>query len=99
MLGGDKRDRTADLLHAMQALSQLSYTPPKSRKKTTRHSKQSKILAYFCAGAQIPYCTTLDSLFRTSSLPKTTNTESIAGVCVVANNAYLTGIARAGILI
>ena len=23
--GGDKRDRTADLLHAMQALSQLSY--------------------------------------------------------------------------
>ena len=27
MLGGDKRDRTADLLHAMQALSQLSYTP------------------------------------------------------------------------
>lgn len=27
--GGDKRDRTADLLHAMQALSQLSYTPEK----------------------------------------------------------------------
>ena len=26
-LGGGKRDRTADLLHAMQALSQLSYTP------------------------------------------------------------------------
>ena len=25
--GGDKRDRTVDLLHAMQALSQLSYTP------------------------------------------------------------------------
>ena len=29
LLGGDKRDRTADLLHAMQALSQLSYTPKK----------------------------------------------------------------------
>ena len=27
MFGGDKQDRTADLLHAMQALSQLSYTP------------------------------------------------------------------------
>ena len=27
VLGGGKRDRTADLLHAMQALSQLSYTP------------------------------------------------------------------------
>ena len=25
--GGAKRDRTADLLHAMQALSQLSYSP------------------------------------------------------------------------
>src|SRR3989338_5649942 len=31
-LGGGKRDRTADLLHAMQALSQLSYTPvPRKR--------------------------------------------------------------------
>ena len=28
LFGGGKRDRTADLLHAMQALSQLSYTPP-----------------------------------------------------------------------
>ena len=27
MGGGARRDRTADLLHAMQALSQLSYTP------------------------------------------------------------------------
>jgi hypothetical protein len=27
MVGGAKRDRTADLLHAMQALSQLSYGP------------------------------------------------------------------------
>ena len=31
LTGGGKRDRTADLLHAMQALSQLSYTP--ARKK------------------------------------------------------------------
>gem|GEM_PF-2549770 len=27
LFGGDKRSRTADLLHAMQALYQLSYTP------------------------------------------------------------------------
>src|SRR5574343_806238 len=27
LTGGGMRDRTADLLHAMQALSQLSYTP------------------------------------------------------------------------
>ena len=26
-IGGDKRDRTADLLNAIQALSQLSYSP------------------------------------------------------------------------
>ena len=30
--GGGKRDRTADLLHAMQALSQLSYTPTENAK-------------------------------------------------------------------
>ncbi len=30
-LGGGKRDRTDDLLHAMQALSQLSYTPEEAR--------------------------------------------------------------------
>ena len=35
--GGDKRDRTADLLNAIQALSQLSYTP-----------KESCILDSFC---------------------------------------------------
>ena len=28
--GGARRDRTADLLHAMQALSQLSYGPDKA---------------------------------------------------------------------
>ena len=28
-IGGARRDRTADLLHAMQALSQLSYSPEK----------------------------------------------------------------------
>ena len=28
--GGARRDRTADLLHAMQALSQLSYSPEKT---------------------------------------------------------------------
>src|SRR5215813_3704668 len=33
--GGGKRDRTADLLHAMQALSQLSYTPTQGRELYT----------------------------------------------------------------
>ena len=30
-VGGARRDRTADLLHAMQALSQLSYSPDRER--------------------------------------------------------------------
>jgi hypothetical protein len=33
LFGGGKRDRTADLLHAMQALSQLSYTPQVAPKR------------------------------------------------------------------
>jgi hypothetical protein len=32
--GGARRDRTADLLHAMQALSQLSYGPMEARDVT-----------------------------------------------------------------
>ncbi len=36
--GGGKRDRTADLLHAMQALSQLSYTPETSTSDTDEGS-------------------------------------------------------------
>ncbi len=31
LIGGDERDRTADLLLARQALSQLSYTPTLNR--------------------------------------------------------------------
>ena len=34
--GGGKRDRTADLLHAMQALSQLSYTPRAKNQNNSR---------------------------------------------------------------
>ena len=37
MNGGAKRDRTADLLRARQALSQLSYSPNKL--STLLHSK------------------------------------------------------------
>ena len=49
LVGGDKRDRTADLLNAIQALSQLSYTPiyhassafpPQRKKYDTRKYKR-----------------------------------------------------------
>ena len=41
--GGAKRDRTVDLLHAMQALSQLSYNPTsKSESNYSVKNKQNK---------------------------------------------------------
>ena len=57
--GGDKRDRTADLLNAIQALSQLSYTPillslcfifcrvPQDFCIITQHLKMSSIIFSF----------------------------------------------------
>ena len=38
IFGGDKRDRTADLLNAIQALSQLSYTPMSKEYITRRRA-------------------------------------------------------------
>ena len=36
--GGARRDRTADLLHAMQALSQLSYGPTREAGKVRNYA-------------------------------------------------------------
>ena len=47
MFGGAKGDRTPDLLHAMQALSQLSYGPiadnNTNQKKTNKKIKFKKL--------------------------------------------------------
>ena len=48
--GGGKRDRTADLLHAMQALSQLSYTPVLERRP---HYRERFTL---CKGPSLFFC-------------------------------------------
>ena len=46
--GGGTRDRTADLLHAMQALSQLSYTPVKGRPHCRESAQACKVIfTYF----------------------------------------------------
>src|SRR6202035_1537822 len=42
--GGARRDRTADLLHAMQALSQLSYGPLTSPMRLGRRTAFAKTL-------------------------------------------------------
>ena len=79
--GGGKRDRTDDLLHAMQALSQLSYTP----------TWKSTIIAGaggFCkatARLNLPRRQLPGHAFsraRTSSRPSTSMIASMAGVCV-----------------
>ena len=42
IVGGARRDRTADLLHAMQALSQLSYSPKNRGTLRRRHGGVKK---------------------------------------------------------
>ena len=69
--GGDKRDRTADLLNAIQALSQLSYTP-----ELTSVRKYSIFFCSNLGGAFLmirapswaipPFCTVRSSLLLTA---------------------------------
>ena len=48
-LGGARRDRTADLLHAMQALSQLSYSPTEPRTlRALAEAVKKRIRNRFC---------------------------------------------------
>ena len=47
--GGGKRDRTADLLHAMQALSQLSYSPAQRLNILGEHYREVNHFAYYFA--------------------------------------------------
>ena len=46
LVGGGTRDRTADLLHAMQALSQLSYTP-RSKEGRIVEMRQRLVKCFF----------------------------------------------------
>ena len=45
--GGDKEDRTPDLLHAMQALSQLSYAPKRLLKYTSKTGPCQRLFYFF----------------------------------------------------
>ena len=46
-VGGARRDRTADLLRATQALSQLSYSPEEARTLTEAIRHVNEMTAYF----------------------------------------------------
>ena len=60
--GGDKRDRTADLLHAMQALSQLSYTPGNEKANYTEPPTPSQCKASPIRARLRPVTSPLDTL-------------------------------------
>src|SRR5512132_2545541 len=83
LVGGGKRDRTADLLHAMQALSQLSYTPTQGRELYHR-----LYAAWRCRPRRA----------STVSRPSSSSTASSDGVCVRPVISRRAGIATAGIL-
>ena len=43
LIGGAKRDRTADLLNAIQALSQLSYSPKFPKINAADHNEMAAV--------------------------------------------------------
>ena len=47
--GGARRDRTADLLHAMQALSQLSYSPTEAGTLRAGHNPVKALGSWYYA--------------------------------------------------
>ncbi len=47
--GGARRDRTADLLHAMQALSQLSYSPTEAGTLRAGHNPVKVLGSWYYA--------------------------------------------------
>ena len=87
--GGGKQDRTADLLHAMQALSQLSYTPVTlPQPKKTFYS----ILNFQALNYSV-YIPDKPRRRNTFSLPSNSSTESSDGVCGVPRTTTRTGMA------
>mmetsp|Transcript_59263 Transcript_59263/g.139871 ORF Transcript_59263/g.139871 Transcript_59263/m.139871 type:complete len:209 (-) Transcript_59263:862-1488(-) len=98
--GGGKRDRTADLLHAMQALSQLSYTPV-----LIFDSAGIGLVAnrFVCSAVQARprvYDEIQRPCKRSSTffLSKSSSTASRLGVCARPHTATRTGTANWGIL-
>src|SRR5882762_8275970 len=72
--GGGNRDRTGDLLHAMQALSQLSYTPTQGRGlyHAARCSRSRPSTRFF------PACSSEGPRFGVCVTPNTTSRSGMA---------------------
>ena len=94
LFGGGKRDRTADLLHAMQALSQLSYTPER-----LAIIRIEGLFVKFVNSAYLPHCWSWCCMRRsTSSRPINSNVASMEGVWVSPVTITRKGIAILPIL-
>src|ERR1700734_3768255 len=86
--GGARRDRTADLLHAMQALSQLSYGPTWRRGTLpgVQQFVKSTVYAPHAASARV-------NRDNDSALPKMASVASIGGDTVPPHTARRIGCA------
>ncbi len=77
--GGAKRDRTADLLHAMQALSQLSYSPTISgNNDCVIYAKLSKIPTYVGGAKRDRTADLLHAMQALSQLSYSPNPEHVS---------------------
>ena len=76
--GGDKRDRTADLLNAIQALSQLSYAPKSFTSDIIR--KKGYFVNSFLTKSKASFCdTAFHTLFRQCfSIPHPQNADPMS---------------------
>src|SRR5215831_7290408 len=86
-IGGARRDRTADLLHAMQALSQLSYGP------TARppHATQRTGCCQAEPGADLASAASMRSKVR--ARPRSSSVTSMGGETAVPVTATRSGCA------
>jgi hypothetical protein len=102
-LGGARRDRTADLLHAMQALSQLSYSPTREArnvgegleavKKRSAHTTRGKHTQRPVADHDSANFRAADKRPSVVSRPSTSRVTSIGGETDVPETATRTGCA------
>src|SRR5881396_2596596 len=86
--GGPRRDRTADLLHAMQALSQLSYGPPRKDAQRTQPAEPSQVFTDYGFTVWIAL-----SRARLRTCPSSTSVWSIGGEMVPPVTATRSGCA------
>ncbi len=85
-IGGARRDRTADLLHAMQALSQLSYGP--TRRKAGKFSGALRIAQADRRARSIRFVQSSRAPPRRSALATTeTELRLIASAAIIGLNS------------